>query len=246
MGCHLFLQGIFPAQGSNTGLPPCRWILCHLSHHWSPLVPHPPPPAVRIFLLLGQAQLFHPDGIGWTQALEEESPPSLCCALSLGPPGRAAQACHPQSASLHAHPAPCPRWEAVPSTWKQGSGWGVGQAAADHPLSQALLPLPPATHSEKLPQLHTTQAPLLPHSWPCHLQFGSIQDDIQDWWRMLKGRIPLLVCFLQLLPLPPPLPCSFPPGQRRDAGSVSLSGILPYIAFYFFNYYYDFLIFLVE
>ena len=32
------LQGIFPTQGSNLGLPPCRWILYCLSHqgsmHW--------------------------------------------------------------------------------------------------------------------------------------------------------------------------------------------------------------------
>ena len=29
------LQGIFPTQGSNTGLPHCRWILYHLSHQGS-------------------------------------------------------------------------------------------------------------------------------------------------------------------------------------------------------------------
>ena len=26
VGCHALLQGIFPAQGSNPGLPHCRWI----------------------------------------------------------------------------------------------------------------------------------------------------------------------------------------------------------------------------
>ena len=31
--CHALLQGIFPNQGSNSGLPHCRWILSHLSHH---------------------------------------------------------------------------------------------------------------------------------------------------------------------------------------------------------------------
>ena len=30
-----FLQGIFPTQGSNPGLPRCRWILYHLRHHES-------------------------------------------------------------------------------------------------------------------------------------------------------------------------------------------------------------------
>ena len=32
VGCHFLLQGIFPTQGSNPGLPHCRQILYHLSH----------------------------------------------------------------------------------------------------------------------------------------------------------------------------------------------------------------------
>ena len=36
MGCHDLLQGIFPTQGSNPGLPHCRQILYHLSHQSSP------------------------------------------------------------------------------------------------------------------------------------------------------------------------------------------------------------------
>ena len=35
VGCHFFLQEIFPAQGSNPGFPPCRWILYGLSHQGS-------------------------------------------------------------------------------------------------------------------------------------------------------------------------------------------------------------------
>ena len=31
VGCHTLLQGIFPTQGSNPGLPHCRQILYHLS-----------------------------------------------------------------------------------------------------------------------------------------------------------------------------------------------------------------------
>ena len=30
--CHFLLQGIFPTQGSNPGLPHCRQMLYHLSH----------------------------------------------------------------------------------------------------------------------------------------------------------------------------------------------------------------------
>ena len=32
VGCHAFLQGIFPTQGLNSGLLHCRQILYHLSH----------------------------------------------------------------------------------------------------------------------------------------------------------------------------------------------------------------------
>jgi len=32
------LQGIFPIQGSNPGLPRCRWILYQLSHKGSPRI----------------------------------------------------------------------------------------------------------------------------------------------------------------------------------------------------------------
>ena len=35
VGCHALLQGIFPTQGSNPGLPYCRQILYHLSHQGS-------------------------------------------------------------------------------------------------------------------------------------------------------------------------------------------------------------------
>ena len=37
VGSHSLLQGIFLAQGSNPGLPHCRWILYHLSHKGSPI-----------------------------------------------------------------------------------------------------------------------------------------------------------------------------------------------------------------
>ena len=36
VGCHALLQGIFPTQGLNPGLPHYRWILYHLSHQGSP------------------------------------------------------------------------------------------------------------------------------------------------------------------------------------------------------------------
>ena len=36
IGSHSLLQGIFPTQGSNPGLPHCRWILYQLSLQGSP------------------------------------------------------------------------------------------------------------------------------------------------------------------------------------------------------------------
>ena len=39
VGCHALLQGIFPTQGSNTGLLHCRQVLYRLSHQESPTDP---------------------------------------------------------------------------------------------------------------------------------------------------------------------------------------------------------------
>ena len=41
VGSLSLLQGIFPAQGSNPGLPHCRWILYQLSHKGIPGVGSP-------------------------------------------------------------------------------------------------------------------------------------------------------------------------------------------------------------
>ena len=38
VGCHVFLQRIFPTPGSNAGLLHWRWILYHLSHQGSPWI----------------------------------------------------------------------------------------------------------------------------------------------------------------------------------------------------------------
>ena len=42
VGCHFCLQGIFPTQGSNPGLPHCRQTLYPLSHQGTPTLPEPP------------------------------------------------------------------------------------------------------------------------------------------------------------------------------------------------------------
>ena len=38
VGSLSLLQGIFPTEGGNTGLPHCRWILYQLSHQGSPRI----------------------------------------------------------------------------------------------------------------------------------------------------------------------------------------------------------------
>ena len=38
VGCYALLQGIFPIQGLNPGLPHCRQIPDHLSHQGSPRI----------------------------------------------------------------------------------------------------------------------------------------------------------------------------------------------------------------
>ena len=49
VGCHSLLQEIFPNQGSNPGLPHCRWILYQLSHG---LASNPSSPPIRSILQL--------------------------------------------------------------------------------------------------------------------------------------------------------------------------------------------------
>ena len=56
LGCQAFLQGIFPTQELNPGLPHCRWIRYHLRHqgaheYWNGyLIPSPghlPDPVIK-------------------------------------------------------------------------------------------------------------------------------------------------------------------------------------------------------
>ena len=51
VGSCSLLQGIFPTQGSNPGLPHCRWILYQLSYRGSPRKWQPSPVPSPVFLL---------------------------------------------------------------------------------------------------------------------------------------------------------------------------------------------------
>ena len=70
VGCHALLQGIFPTQGWNLGLPHCKQILYCLSHHGSPRI-----------LQLGSLSLFQgnlpdPEIEPGSPALQAESLPA--------------------------------------------------------------------------------------------------------------------------------------------------------------------------
>ena len=75
VGSHSLLQGIFPTQGLNPGVPHCGWILYQLSHQESPVIPE----WVAYFFSSRSSQSRN-----WTgfPALQAESLPAE-------PPGRA-------------------------------------------------------------------------------------------------------------------------------------------------------------
>ena len=50
VGCHFLLQGIFLTQGSNPGIPHCRWILYSLIHLGSPIRSDQSLSRVRLFV----------------------------------------------------------------------------------------------------------------------------------------------------------------------------------------------------
>ena len=63
-GCHVLLQGIFPTQGWNPGLPHRRHILYPLSHQGSPLEPYfkpksPPCPVIVNHSIPSAKSLYH-------------------------------------------------------------------------------------------------------------------------------------------------------------------------------------------
>ena len=58
MGCCFLLQGLFPTQGSNPGLPHCRQTLYCLSHQGSPNI------------AIDQRKLFFWWNVSWNASLE--------------------------------------------------------------------------------------------------------------------------------------------------------------------------------
>ena len=67
VGCHALLQGIFLIQGSNPGLPYCRWILCRLSYQASQVAL-----VVKTHLPMQETQEIWVWSLGLEEPLEEE------------------------------------------------------------------------------------------------------------------------------------------------------------------------------
>ena len=78
VGCHFFLQGTFPTQGSKLGLLHCRQILYQLSHQGSP------GEIIKDFFFLPKTQQNKPleSGILLRYCLRLLEP-SLCCPGTL-------------------------------------------------------------------------------------------------------------------------------------------------------------------
>ena len=66
VGSHSLLQGIFPTQESNQGLPHCRWILYQLSYQGSPKCFGISPNALRftfLYMFFFFPQFIHIDDL---------------------------------------------------------------------------------------------------------------------------------------------------------------------------------------
>ena len=79
VGCHFLLQGIFPTQESNPGLPHCRQTLYHLSHQGSPLDYKGNPSAFSFYL-----SFFLRQGLGGGKTTGLSSKSTSCLAKSNG------------------------------------------------------------------------------------------------------------------------------------------------------------------
>ena len=76
VGCHALLQGIFPTQVLNPGLPHCRWILYHLSYQGSPSKHQMRclPLKLKQKLVIKINPFIHPVSVYYMSGLYEASP----------------------------------------------------------------------------------------------------------------------------------------------------------------------------
>ena len=77
VGCHFLLQGIFPTQGLNPGLPNCRQMLYHLSHQGRPLME----PCIGGRIAIHLRHRVSPFIWIWHSSIEEQNSPLLGTSL---------------------------------------------------------------------------------------------------------------------------------------------------------------------
>ena len=93
VGCLSLLQGTFPTQGSNPGLPHCRQILYQLSHRGSPRimewVTYPfsrgssgPRKRTGVFCIAGDSLPAELSGKPWKEEGAQQSEPVILCMNS--------------------------------------------------------------------------------------------------------------------------------------------------------------------
>ena len=94
---HALLQGIFPTQGLNSGLPHCRWILYHLNHQGSPRIRE----WVASLLSRGSSQ---PKNRSCNQfSSVAQSCPTLCDPMNRSTPGLPVHHQLPEFTQTHVH-----------------------------------------------------------------------------------------------------------------------------------------------
>ena len=95
-GSHSLLQGIFPTEGSNLGIPYCKQILYHLSHQGSPIL--------SMCVLCSVTLVF----------------PTLCHLMDCSPPGSSVHKIL-QARILEWVAMPFSRGSSRPRNWNHGS-----------------------------------------------------------------------------------------------------------------------------
>ena len=137
VGCHAFLQGIFPNQGSNPGLLHCRWILYQLSHQGIPTI-------LEWIAYPFSRDLLDPGIELESPALQTDSLPVVCGSVQFS---SVAQSC-PTLCDLMNHSTPgLPVHCQLPEFTQIHVHWVGDAIQASHPLSSPSPPAPnPSQH----------------------------------------------------------------------------------------------------
>ena len=140
VGCHFFLQRIFPTQGSNPGFPHCRQRLYHLSHQGSQGSLPPVSTLLILYLQKLRCHLLREVFLDHTLlncnlivkfSSVAQSYPTLCDPMNSSTPGLPVHHHLPEFTQTHVH--------------------RVGDAIQpSHPLSSPSPPAPSPSHHQRL------------------------------------------------------------------------------------------------